>query len=243
MHALRRAVHAAAPASRVLSSSATARGPSARSAALCASAEAATLAWLDATVLKLNLCPFAHAPRAAQAVRCIATPAGSVPALLVALRAELAALAALPATPPAHTTLLVAPRCAPLRQLGPFLSALAALEAELEAMELRDAIQLVGFHPQMVFADAPDDEAGLDDAAAYTNRSPFPTFHLLRECDVDAALAACPDAGDAVPARNAATLRGIGAEELEARLEALRGGALRGALFGDAAAAEQPSKA
>ncbi len=230
--ALRGCSAAAAPgAARPLSASAAA---SSRSAALCAAAEAATLTWVDASVLALNLCPFAHAPRAAGALRCVATPAGGVPALLAALRDELSALAARPAGPPAHTTLLVAPRCAPLRDLRGFLAALAEADAAVEAAGLDGVIQLVGFHPVFAF----DGEAD-GDAAAYTNRAPFPTLHLLRECDVDAALAGLPDAGAAVPARNAAALRALGAPALEARLEALRTAALRSALFADGAA-QQP---
>jgi hypothetical protein len=224
----RRCASAAASSARSFgAASAPARALSPRHAALCAAAEAATLAWVDAAVLALNLCPFAHAPRAGGTLRCVATPAGALPALLAALRTEADALAAAPAAPPARTTLLVAPRCAQLRELRPFLAALAAADDALDAAGLRGTLQLVGFHPHMCFAG----EAA-DDAATYSNRSPFPTLHLLRECDVDAALVGAPDAGEAVPRRNAATLRGIGAEELEARLDALRRGALEGALFG-----------
>jgi hypothetical protein len=229
MHA---AARRAASAARTFASSAPPRALSPRHAALCAAAEDATRAWLNQTVLALNLCPFAHAPHAGGTLRVVATPAGALPALLAALRTEADALAAAPAPPPARTTLLVAPRCAQLRELRAFLAALSAAEDALDAAGLSNELQVVGFHPHMCFAD----EAA-DDAAAYSNRSPFPTLHLLRECDVDAALIGAPDAGEAVPRRNAVTLRGVGAEALEARLDALRHGALSGALFGGVGAA------
>ena len=43
--------------------------------------------------------------------------------------------------------------------------------------------QLASFHPQYVFAGSAE-----DDAANYTNRSPYPMLHILREDSITAAL-------------------------------------------------------
>ena len=60
------------------------------------------------------------------------------------------------------------------------------------------------FHPQYQFADS-----DADDIANCTNRSPFPTLHLLREDSIDRAVAAYPDP-DVIVERNIATLQALG---------------------------------
>jgi hypothetical protein len=50
-------------------------------------------------------------------------------------------------------------------------------------------LQVASFHPDYVFADS-----AADDITNCTNRSPFPTLHLLREASLDRAVAAFPEA-------------------------------------------------
>jgi uncharacterized protein len=193
---------------------------------LCAAAERATRVWLDESVRGRGLCPFA--PAAAH-VRCVASPAVNGAALTEALLHEAALLDELPPSQPA-TTLLIAPRCAEARDYYSFLDWLR--KAELKAAMLGLAgpdgsLQLVAFHPR--WRCEGEDE---NDAASYTNRTPFPTVHLLREADVDAAQAARPGCGEEVPRRNSETLRRIGVDALEARLRELQEGVVREALLG-----------
>jgi len=65
-------------------------------------------------------------------------------------------------------------------------------------------VQVASFHPDYVFADTEP-----DDITNCTNRSPFPTLHLLREASIDRAVAAFPDAA-AIYERNLQTLRDLG---------------------------------
>ena len=67
-------------------------------------------------------------------------------------------------------------------------------------------LQLASFHPHYQFAGA---EA--DDITNYTNRSPWPTLHLLREASIEAAVDAFPEAAE-IYDRNIETLRALGAE-------------------------------
>src|SRR3546814_11497511 len=60
------------------------------------------------------------------------------------------------------------------------------------------------FHPQYRFAGSSE-----DDIANFTNRSPWPTLHLLREDSVTRAVEAFPDP-DAIVERNVATLEKLG---------------------------------
>jgi len=67
-------------------------------------------------------------------------------------------------------------------------------------------IQIASFHPDYQFADAQ-----ADDIDNYTNRSPFPILHLLRESSIDSAVEAFPEAS-AIFERNIATMRRLGLE-------------------------------
>jgi hypothetical protein len=71
---------------------------------------------------------------------------------------------------------------------------------------LDGVLQVASFHPQFQFADT---EA--DDVTNATNRSPFPTLHLLREDSVERAVAAFPEA-ESIFERNLQTLQTLGAE-------------------------------
>jgi hypothetical protein len=65
---------------------------------------------------------------------------------------------------------------------------------------------VAGFHPQYRFADSADDAI-----ENFSNRSPFPTLHLLREASVDRAMEQMSDT-DAIYRRNIETLRRLGVE-------------------------------
>ena len=70
--------------------------------------------------------------------------------------------------------------------------------------ELEGVLQVASFHPQYQFAGT-----SFEDIGNYTNRSPFPTLHLLREDSVSRAVDAFPDADDIVD-RNVETLDRLG---------------------------------
>ena len=74
--------------------------------------------------------------------------------------------------------------------------------------------QLVGFHPRYQFAGT-----AVDDAENYTNRSPFPMLHILRESSVDRAVESSTDAAQ-ITDRNISTLNRLGVTELGARWQA-----------------------
>lgn len=164
---------------------------------------AQTRAWVDRAVIGLNLCPFARSAQAAGRVRYELSEARAPGGLLDDLAEALAALAA---ADPAEveTTLLVAPWT-----LGDFLDFndfLDPAEALLEHMGLVGEIQIASFHPDYRFAGT-----GADDIGNATNRSPWPTLHLLRESSIERAVEAGADA-DAIVERNVRTLEGLGPE-------------------------------
>jgi hypothetical protein len=161
----------------------------------------ATRAWVEKAVIGLNLCPFAKAVQVKGQVRYAVSDAGDADTLAADLQAELLALAdADPAR--IDTTLLIHPGV--LQDFLDYNDFLDAADACLEALELDGIIQIASFHPHYQFADS-----GPDDIENYTNRSPYPILHLLREDSIERAVAAFPDAGD-IYERNMDTLRRLG---------------------------------
>jgi hypothetical protein len=73
---------------------------------------------------------------------------------------------------------------------------------------------VASFHPNYLFADS-----GPDDAANYTNRSPYPMLHLLREESLEKALENHPNP-DAIPERNVKFAREKGLAYMQVLLEA-----------------------
>ena len=133
--------------------------------------------------------------------------------LLHLLARECHRLAHLPASE-LETTLLLHPGT--LAAFEEQLDFLPAVEALLEQLGLDEELQVVSFHPEYRFADAPE-----DDPANYTNRAPFGMFHLLRRESMAGAIASHPDP-DSIWRRNVELLRDRGSESLEARLVELR---------------------
>jgi hypothetical protein len=172
-----------------------------------------TRAWVERAVIGLNLCPFAKAPQAKGQVRYALSDAVDEEALLADLQAELERLAQ---TTPAEleTTLLVHPNC--LRDFEAFNDFLDPAEALLEAMDLVGEIQIASFHPGFRF-----EGSAADDLGNATNRSPYPTLHLLREASIERAVDAFPDPA-AIFEANLATLEALGGEGWERLREQCR---------------------
>jgi hypothetical protein len=165
----------------------------------------ATRRWVDEVVIGLNLCPFARKPAAAGRVRYAITAAADPDALLAALAGELRALVAAPRSE-VETTLLVHPRALPdFLDYNDFLTDADAL---VRRLGLRGVVQIAGFHPHWQFAGTAPDAV-----ENYTNRSPHPMLHLLREESVSE-VNADPDALMSVPERNIDLLRSLGRAEV-----------------------------
>ena len=162
---------------------------------------AATRRWLERAVIGLNLCPFAKAVHVKQQIRYAVTAATTADDLLAELEHELGLLAQTDAAQ-IDTTLLIHPQV--MTDFIDYHFFLGEADALLRRMELDGVIQIASFHPHYQFAGS--DSA---DIANYTNRSPWPTLHLLREASIDRAVAAFPDATE-IFERNIETLRRLG---------------------------------
>lgn len=162
---------------------------------------AATTVWLERAVIGLNLCPFAKAVHTKQQIRYVVSRATGPEELLDTLIAELQYLAAAdPAV--TDTTLLIHPFV--FEDFLAYNDFLDVADAAIVELKLEGELQIASFHPQYQFADT---EA--DDITNYTNRSPYPTLHLLREASVTRAVVAFPEAGE-IYEKNMQTLRELG---------------------------------
>jgi hypothetical protein len=162
-----------------------------------------TQRWLMQAVVGLNLCPFAKAVVTKNLVRyrvCLSTEPADV---LNMLREELQHLSSADETL-LDTTLLIAPRLLP--DFFEFNAFLSDCDDVLLDMNLEGVLQIADFHPQYTFAG--EDPQGM---SHFTNRTPYPTLHLLRESSIDKAVAAYPDAA-LIYERNMALLEKMGRE-------------------------------
>ncbi len=169
---------------------------------------AATRRWVDGFVIGLALCPFARRVSEAGRVRYVVTPAADAEAVLAALDAELTVLVATPRDE-VETTVLVHPRA--LADFLDYNDFLADADRLLVRRGLRGVVQVAGFHPAYRFAGTTPDAV-----ENFTNRSPFPMLHLLREVSVSEV--AGDHLGD-IPARNIALLRRLGRAEVRRRAD------------------------
>jgi hypothetical protein len=182
-------------------------------------AEARTRAWVEHAVIGLGLCPFARAPQRQGRVRYAISAADAPQALLDELLEELGRLVTTPAEE-LETTLLVIPRM--LADFDEFQDFTAAAESALQALGLEGVVQLASFHPDFRF-----EGTAADDVTNATNRSPFPTLHLLREESIERAVDAHGDP-DRIVEANLATLRALGPGGWAALQKAWRDGAAGG---------------
>ena len=162
---------------------------------------AETRAWVRRAVIGLNLCPFARVVDAKDQIRYVFSEATDAETLLATLVVELQRLAD---TDPAlvDTTILIHPRV--FTDFEEFNDFLELADVAVEDLDLDGVLQVASFHPRFQFADTEP-----DDVTNATNRSPWPTLHLLREDSVDRAVAAFPEA-ETIFERNMATLEKLG---------------------------------
>jgi uncharacterized protein len=166
-----------------------------------ASVLAATIQWLERAVIGLNLCPFAKSVFVKRQIRYAVTAAATADELLAELEHEFGLLTD---TEPAEldTTLLIHPLV--MTDFVDYNFFLGEVDALIRRNGFGGVFQVASLHPKYEFAgSAPDDISN------FTNRSPHPTLHLLRESSIDRAVAAFPDA-EAIFGRNIETMERLG---------------------------------
>ncbi|MDR5751776.1 MULTISPECIES: DUF1415 domain-containing protein [unclassified Caballeronia] len=164
---------------------------------------AATQHWLTRAVIGLNLCPFAKSVHVKDQIRYVVSEARTLEDAIVDVSNELRVLEE---SDPQRidTTLLIVPHA--LADFIEYNDALFFADRLLKQMGLAGVLQIASFHPDYRF-----EGSSADDIENYTNRAPYPIFHLLREASIERAADAFPDAAD-IYERNMDTLRRLGHE-------------------------------
>ncbi|MEA1081206.1 DUF1415 domain-containing protein [Marinobacter qingdaonensis] len=163
----------------------------------------ATRKWVEGVVVGYNLCPFAKRELLHDRVRFVVSEATDEDSLLQSLHAELQRLND---EPEIETTVLIHPGV--LQDFAAYNEFLDAADGLLAYLELDGIYQVASFHPDYQFEGTEPDAA-----ENYTNRSPYPMLHLLREASLEAAIDSHPDV-DGIPGRNIKLMEELGVEQL-----------------------------
>ncbi|MDD2722598.1 MAG: DUF1415 domain-containing protein [Methylovulum sp.] len=168
-----------------------------------------TRIWLETIIIGYAICPFAKPELESGGIRFYVDEAVDLESCLHNLVTECARL---DLDDGIATTLLIYSQG--FAEFDDYLDFLGLAEALLVAQGYEGVYQLASFHPDYCF-----DQATPDDAANYTNRSPYPMLHLLRESSIEAAVANHPDA-KGIPRRNIKLTRQLGLSQMQAMLAA-----------------------
>jgi hypothetical protein len=171
-----------------------------------------TRRWISSFVVGLGLCPFAQPVFDAGRIRYAISHSRDKRTLAYDLASELHLLLASPSKQ-IETTLLIHPHV--LSNFLDYNDFLGVVHQLLEELRLCGTIQVASFHPQYRFAGT-----GPNAAENYTNRSPYPMLHLLRETSVSQAADASDELLE-IPRRNIETMRNLGREHILKRLQSL----------------------
>ena len=161
--------------------------------------------WLEQTVIGLNLCPFAKREFDKDRVRFSMSDASSEEQLLSSLITELELLNK---DESIETTLLIHPGV--LQNFYDYNDFLDVADGLLIELNLEGIYQIASFHPDYQFA-----ETDYDDVENFTNRSPYPLLHIIREHTLELAIAGYPNA-DGIPERNITLLKEMGKDKMQA---------------------------
>ncbi|KAA1190463.1 DUF1415 domain-containing protein [Pseudohalioglobus sediminis] len=177
-----------------------------------ARAEDQTRRWLAEFVVGLNLCPFARPLLDNPQLRIAVSDVQDEAALF---RFFLRELDLLQSTPEADVATSLLVFTGALGDFDEYLDFLHQGRELLVEAGLEGLVQLASFHPRYQFDGEPADAV-----SHFSNRSPWPTIHLIREDMLSRVLGDFPDP-EAIPGRNIETLESIGSAAIKARWQRL----------------------
>ncbi|KAL7532222.1 hypothetical protein ACHAXR_004497 [Thalassiosira sp. AJA248-18] len=139
-----------------------------------------TLDWIKKVVIGYNLCPFAERPLREDKLKVSVVRGSDDEYVASAVVYELIARSE---ESQSGTTVVVAPEYYPDDFVG-YMNLVQWIEDNIfDEHELDGLVQIAPFHPKFEFAGSGNE--GIDN---FTNRSPYPMFHILREDEVGGAV-------------------------------------------------------
>lgn len=172
-----------------------------------------TRTWIERVVIGLSFCPFAAKPFQENRIRYVVLRDGDLQTILEQVIREAYYLDEQSET---ETTLIILPHLFP--DFLDYLDMLDLAEQLLVDQDYEGIYQVASFHPQYLFADTTP-----EDPANFTNRSPYPMLHLIREDSITRVLAQYPDPEN-IPERNRTVARSKGLIAMMALREACLSG-------------------
>lgn len=169
----------------------------------------ATQAWLKTIIIEYGLCPFANRELERGSINFSLVRDTEMENCLLNLMRECDRL---DSDPDIATTLLIYPEA--FAAFDDYLDYLELAETLLTGQGYQGLYQLASFHPDYCF-----DGARQDDPANYTNRSPYPMLHLLRESSIEQAVSHYPHP-ERIPQRNIELTRKLGLAKVQSLLAA-----------------------
>ena len=157
--------------------------------------------WLEKTVIGLQLCPFAKSVFDADKIRYTVSNSRDTEALMLELHDELKRLDDVPGL---ETTLIIINQ--QLSDFEAFNQTLDYIDDMLDQYGWSGIFQVASFHPYYQFADTK-----IEDRENWTNRSPYPIFHILRESSLELAIESFPSIVD-LPQENIKRMNGLSSQ-------------------------------
>ncbi|MDH5571936.1 MAG: DUF1415 domain-containing protein [Gammaproteobacteria bacterium] len=166
-----------------------------------------TRCWLESFIIKHNICPFAKPVYEREGVHYGITWGINMERILEDLIDECVQL---DSDDKIETSLLIYPDA--FISMDDYIDFIALADELLIQQGYEGVYQLASFHPEYQFA-----ETETDDPANFTNRSPYPMLHLIREASLEQALEHYPNP-EQIPERNIKFTREQGLEKMQAIL-------------------------
>ena len=152
---------------------------------------AQTKKWINDVVIGCNFCPFAAKEMKRDSIHYEVLDSATIEPILKAVKSMLVQL---DQNENIDTSFIILP--ASFLSFEVYLDLLSKAESLLVKENYEGVYQIASFHPEYLFKGITK-----DDPSNYTNRSPYPMFHFLREESVSRAIDSYPDINE-VPERN-----------------------------------------
>lgn len=169
-----------------------------------------TINWLTSFIINYNICPFAKREYEKNSIHYVVVEPTSTHHCLEIIFTECQRL---DNQLDIETTLIIFPT--QLTQFDDYLDFVAMAESLLIDQHYQGVYQLASFHPDYCF-----EGENINDPANYTNRSPYPMLHLIRESSLENALKSYSHP-ELIPERNIQLLRKMGLDKIQSILKNL----------------------
>ncbi len=161
--------------------------------------------WLTSFIIKYNICPFAKKEHEKDSIYYSIINSKNTALCLESVFLECQRL---DTEKKIETTLIIYPDH--FIQFDDYLDFLSMAESLLIEQGYEGIYKLASFHPDYCF-----DGESPSDPANYTNRSPYPILHLIRESSLEKALKTYPHP-ELIPQRNIELTRKMGLKKIQA---------------------------